>query len=95
MKELLGAQASTTVFRELKKLLHRTSCAHRESIGSHSRRLAPVGEHLKYLVWARPRIARTAWSSAPRHLGSRDRHSLLSPRKVFRDQALRIFDIFE
>ncbi|MGH2376407.1 MAG: DUF4338 domain-containing protein [bacterium] len=34
----------------------------------------PVGEHLKYLVYAvgRP-IACMAWSSAPRHLGSRDR----------------------
>jgi hypothetical protein len=35
----------------------------------------PVGEHLKYLVWAQARpIACMAWSSAPRHLGSRDRH---------------------
>jgi hypothetical protein len=35
----------------------------------------PVGEHLKYLVWAHGRpIACLAWSSAPRHLGSRDRH---------------------
>lgn len=34
----------------------------------------PVGEHLKYLVWAHERpIACLAWSSAPRHLGSRDR----------------------
>ena len=34
----------------------------------------PVGEHLKYLVWAQARpIACLAWSSAPRHLGSRDR----------------------
>jgi Domain of unknown function (DUF4338) len=35
----------------------------------------PVGEHLKYLVWAGGRpIACLAWSSAPRHLASRDRH---------------------
>ena len=35
----------------------------------------PVGEHLKYLAYARGRpIACVAWSSAPRHLGSRDRH---------------------
>jgi Domain of unknown function (DUF4338) len=35
----------------------------------------PVGEHLKYLVWAQGRpVACMAWSSAPRHLGSRDRH---------------------
>lgn len=34
----------------------------------------PVGEHLKYVVFARGRpIACVAWSSAPRHLGSRDR----------------------
>jgi Domain of unknown function (DUF4338) len=34
----------------------------------------PVGEHLKYLVYAcgRP-LACLAWSSAPRHLGPRDR----------------------
>src|SRR5437763_1616622 len=35
----------------------------------------PVGEHLKYVVWAHGRpIACLAWSSAPRHLGSRDRY---------------------
>jgi hypothetical protein len=35
----------------------------------------PVGEHLKYLIWARGRpIACLAWSSAPRHLASRDRY---------------------
>lgn len=34
----------------------------------------PVGEHLKYLVWAGSRpIAALAWSSAPRHLAARDR----------------------
>src|SRR3954469_9832532 len=33
----------------------------------------PVGEHLKYLAWAQGRpVAGLAWSSAPRHLGSRD-----------------------
>ena len=37
----------------------------------------PVGEHLKYLVWAgcppgRRPVACLAWSSAPRHLASRD-----------------------
>ena len=35
----------------------------------------PVGEHLKYLAWAQGRpLACLAWSSAPRHLGSRDRY---------------------
>ena len=34
----------------------------------------PVGEHLKYMVFALDRpIACLAWSSAPRHLGPRDR----------------------
>lgn len=34
----------------------------------------PVGEHLKYLILSRGRpIACFAWSSAPRHLGPRDR----------------------
>jgi hypothetical protein len=39
----------------------------------------PVGEHLKFLVWAGPPLGRRpiaclAWSSASRHLGSRDRY---------------------
>jgi hypothetical protein len=35
----------------------------------------PVGEQLKYLVWAQGRpVACLAWSSAPRHLGSRDHY---------------------
>jgi len=34
----------------------------------------PVGEHLKYLVWAGERVvACLGWGSAPRHLGPRDR----------------------
>ena len=40
----------------------------------------PVGEHLKYLAWSDGRpIACLAWSSAPRHLGSRDRYIGWSP----------------
>jgi Domain of unknown function (DUF4338) len=35
----------------------------------------PVGEHLKYLVWAQGRpVACVAWSSAPRHPGARDHY---------------------
>lgn len=35
----------------------------------------PVGEHLKFLVTADERpVACFAWSSAPRHLGPRDRY---------------------
>jgi hypothetical protein len=38
------------------------------------RYIQPVGEHLKYLVSAADRpLACLAWSSAPRHLGARDR----------------------
>jgi hypothetical protein len=34
----------------------------------------PVGEHLKYLIFAQGQpVAALAWSSAPRHLGPRDR----------------------
>ncbi|MCI0483376.1 MAG: DUF4338 domain-containing protein [candidate division NC10 bacterium] len=40
----------------------------------------PVGEHLKYLVYARGRpVACLAWSSAPRPLGPRDRFIGWSP----------------
>ena len=39
------------------------------------RYVQPVGEHLKYLVYATGRPAAClAWSSAPRHLGARDRY---------------------
>ena len=42
----------------------------------------PVGEHLKYVVWAEGRpIACLAWSSAPRHLGSRIATSAGMPRR--------------
>jgi len=35
----------------------------------------PVGEHLKYLIYGRGvPVACMAWSSAPRHIGCRDRH---------------------
>lgn len=41
----------------------------------------PVGEHLKYLVWGQGRpVACVAWSSAPRHLGARDRFIGWSPQ---------------
>jgi uncharacterized protein DUF4338 len=41
----------------------------------------PVGEHLKYTFYAQDRpIACLSWSSAPRHLGSRDRFIGWSPQ---------------
>jgi hypothetical protein len=39
------------------------------------RYVQPVGEHVKYTVYATGRpVACLAWSSAPRHLGARDRY---------------------
>jgi hypothetical protein len=41
----------------------------------------PIGEHLKFLVYAQERpIACLAWSSAPRHLASRDHFIGWSPQ---------------
>ena len=42
----------------------------------------PVGEHLKYMVYARERpVACMAWGSAPRHFGPRDRFIGWSPEQ--------------
>jgi hypothetical protein len=42
----------------------------------------PVGEHLKFIVYADDRpVACFAWSSAPRHLGPRDRYIGWSPEQ--------------
>jgi hypothetical protein len=50
----------------------------------------PVGEHLKYLLWAQQRpVACLAWSSAPRHLGARDRYIGWSAQERKRNLALR------
>ena len=44
----------------------------------------PVGEHLKYLVWARERpIACLSWSSAPRQLNLRDQW-VGAPKQAYR-----------
>jgi hypothetical protein len=44
----------------------------------------PVGEHLKYLVWAADRpLACLAWSSAPRQLNLRDRF-VGAPKEAYR-----------
>ena len=49
----------------------------------------PVGEHLKYLVWAQQRpVACLAWSSSPRHLGARDRY--IGWRQEARQRNLRL-----
>lgn len=47
----------------------------------------PVGEQLKYIVFAKDRpLACLAWSSAPRHLGDRDR--FIGWTKAFREKNL-------
>ena len=50
----------------------------------------PVGEHLKYLVWAGPRpIACLGWSSAPRQLHLRDRF-IGAPKEAYQHHLHRI-----
>jgi len=49
----------------------------------------PVGEHLKYIVFSKDRpLACFAWSSAPRHIGSRDR--FIGWSKAMREQHLSL-----
>jgi len=49
----------------------------------------PVGEQLKYIVFAKDRpLACLAWSSAPRHLGDRDR--FIGWTKAFREKNLSL-----
>jgi len=53
----------------------------------------PVGEHLKYLVYAGGRaIACVAWCSAPRHLGSRDRFIGWGPQARLRNIGLLAYN---
>jgi hypothetical protein len=53
----------------------------------------PVGEHLKYLVYAQGRpVACMAWSSAPRHLGSRDRFIGWGPEARLRNIRLLAYN---
>jgi hypothetical protein len=71
----LGPIELTQVRRTAQEPLFNSLIEHHHYLGYEQ----PVGEHLKYLVWAgyplgpRP-IACLAWSSAARHLGSRDRY---------------------
>jgi hypothetical protein len=53
----------------------------------------PVGEHLKYLIYAGGRpIACVAWCSAPRHLGSRDRFIGWGPQARLRNIRLLAYN---
>src|SRR5580704_15789981 len=67
----LGLIEVTQVRRTAQEPLFNSLIEHHHYLGYEQ----PVGEHLKYLAWAEGRpIACLAWSSAPRHLGSRDRY---------------------
>src|SRR5438270_131647 len=69
--EMLRPIAITPVRRTADEPLFHSLMEHYHYLGYEQ----PVGEHLKYLAWAQGRpIACLAWSSAPRHLGSRDRY---------------------
>ena len=53
----------------------------------------PVGEHLKYMAYAGGRpVACLAWSSAPRHLGERDRFIGWSPEARLRNIGLLAYN---
>ena len=66
----LGPLEVCQVRRTPEEALFNSLLAHHHYLGYSQ----PVGEHLKYLIYAQGRpVACVAWSSAPRHLGSRDR----------------------
>jgi len=66
----LGAMEVRQVRRTSEEALFNSLLQHHHYLGY----TQPVGEHLKYLVYAKGRpIACVAWCSAARHLGSRDR----------------------
>ena len=66
----LGPLAVRQVRRTPEEALFNSLLEHHHYLGY----TQPVGEHLKYLVYAGGRpVACAAWCSAPRHLGSRDR----------------------
>jgi hypothetical protein len=61
-------------FRQVRRTPEEALCNSLLEQYHYLRYVRPVGEHLKYLVYARGRpIACVVWSSAPRHLGPRDR----------------------
>ena len=67
----LGALQVQQVRRTPEEALFNSLIQHHHYLGY----ARPVGEHLKYLISAGGRpVACLAWSSAPRHLGSRDRY---------------------
>jgi Domain of unknown function (DUF4338) len=67
----LGTLAFRQVRRTSEEALFNSLLEHHHYLGY----TQPVGEHLKFMVFAGSRpVALFAWSSAPRHLGPRDRY---------------------
>ena len=66
----LGSIEITQVRRTADEPLFNSLLEHHHYLGYEQ----PVGEHLKYVAWTQGRpLDCLGWSSAPRHLGSRDR----------------------
>ena len=61
-------------FRQVRRMPEEAVCNSLLAQYHHLGYVRPIGEHLKYMVYAQGRpIACFVWSSAPRHLGPRDR----------------------
>ena len=68
------AELGPVVVRQVRRTEEEKLCCGLIETHHYLRYTQPVGEHLKYLVYAQQRpVACFTWSSAPRHLGPRDR----------------------
>jgi len=68
------AELGPLVVRQVRRTEEEQLCCSLIETHHYLRYTQPVGEHLKYLVYAQERpVACFTWSSAPRHLGPRDR----------------------
>ena len=61
-------------FRQVRRTAGEGLCESLIETYHYLRYVQPVGEHLKYMIYSRGTpVACMAWSSAPRHIGARDR----------------------
>jgi hypothetical protein len=61
-------------FRQVRRTAEEGLCESLIETYHYLRYVQPVGEHLKYMIYSRGTpVACMAWSSAPRHIGARDR----------------------
>ena len=85
----LGPLAVRQVRRTPEEALFNSLLQHHHYLGY----TQPVGEHQKYLVYAKGRpIACVGWCSAPRHLGSRDRFIGWGPKARLRNIGLLAYN---